>query len=53
VLDAITKTGALDYACQQAKREAATACAAIECLPNSKYRDSLLQLADFAVNRNH
>ena len=53
VLEAITKTGALDYAREQARQEAATACSAIGCLPNSKYRDSLLQLADFAVNRNH
>ena len=53
VLEAISNTGALDYAREQAKCEAAAACAAVELLPNSKYRDSLLQLADFAVNRNH
>ncbi len=53
VLKAITDTGALEYAREQARREAAAACAAIKQLPNSKYRDSLLQLADFAVNRNH
>ena len=53
VLEAITHTGALDYAREQAGREAAAACAAIERLPSSKYRDSLLQLADFAVNRNY
>ena len=53
VLEAITNTGALDYARAQAGREAAAACAAIERLPNSKYRDSLIQLADFAVNRNY
>ena len=53
VLSAITDTGALDYAREQAKLEAAAACAAIERLPNSKYRDSLVQLASFAVDRNH
>jgi octaprenyl-diphosphate synthase len=53
VLQAITDTGALDYARAQARRESAVACAAIESLPSSKYRDSLLQLADFAVNRNY
>ena len=53
VLDAITDTGSLDYAREQALQESAAACAAIERLPNSKYRDSLIQLADFAVNRNH
>ena len=53
VLEAITATGALDYARSQAKHEAAVASAAIERLPNSKYRDSLLQLAEFAVNRSY
>ena len=53
VLDAITRTGALDYARGQAQREAEVACAEIERLPNSKYRDSLIQLADFAVNRSY
>ncbi len=53
VLQAITDTGALDYARVQARRESAAACAAIASLASSKYRDSLLQLADFAVNRNH
>ena len=53
VLEAITGTGALDYARQQAAHEAAAARAAIEHLPHSKYRDSLIQLAEFAVNRNY
>ncbi len=53
VLKAITETGALDYAHEQAKREADIACAAIARLPHSKYRDSLIQLTEFAVNRNH
>jgi len=53
VLAAITATGALDYARAQAKKEAAVASAAVKCLPNSKYRDSLLQLAEFAVNRSY
>ena len=53
VLEAITATGALEYARAQAAREAKLACSAIEQLPHSIYRDSLLQLADFAVNRTH
>ena len=53
VFEAISNTGALDYAREQARHEAAAACASIDRLPNSKYRDSLLQLADFAVNRDH
>jgi len=53
VLEAITNTGALDYAREQAGHEAAAACSAIERMPNSKYRECLLQLAKFAVNRKH
>ena len=53
VLEAIRVTGALDYARAQAQAESRTACAALEALPNSNYRDYLLQLADFAVTRTY
>ena len=53
VIEAIRGTGALDYAREQARREARTACQAVERLPNSTYRDYLLQLADFAVTRTY
>ena len=51
VLEAIRASGALEYARAQAKAEARTACAALNGLPHSEYRDYLLQLADFAVTR--
>jgi octaprenyl-diphosphate synthase len=51
VLEAIRVSGALDYARAQAEAESSTACAALEALPRSNYRDYLLQLADFAVTR--
>jgi octaprenyl-diphosphate synthase len=53
VLEAIRASGALDYARKQAEAEARTACAALEGLPRSTYRDYLLQLADFAVTRTY
>jgi octaprenyl-diphosphate synthase len=53
VLHAIRASGALEYARAQAKAEARTACAALEGLPRSTYRDYLLQLADFAVTRTY
>jgi len=53
VMQAIRDTGALDYTRAQARREANAACAAISGLPDSKYKDSLLTLANFAVERNH
>ena len=51
VLEAIRVTGALDYARAQAAAESRTACTALTAVPDSIYRDYLLQLADFAVTR--
>ena len=53
VIDAIRSSGALDYARAQAEREARAAGAALSVLPNSRQRDYLLQLADFAVTRSY
>ena len=52
VLEAIRTSGALEYARARAQAEARTACAALDGLAHSKYRDYLLQLADFAVTRS-
>lgn len=51
VLDAIRACGALDYARGVAQREAGLAQQAIEGLPHSKYKDSLLELSTFSVTR--
>jgi octaprenyl-diphosphate synthase len=53
VIAAIQRSGALDYTRRQAQTEARAAGAALAILPNSKYRDSLLQLAHFAVTRDY
>jgi octaprenyl-diphosphate synthase len=53
VIAAIRRTGALDYTRRQAEAEARAASAALAALPNSRQRDYLLQLADFAVTRNY
>lgn len=53
VLQVIQQTAALDYAKERAQAEANTATAAIVSLPDSEYKEFLLQLADFAVTRNH
>lgn len=53
VVRAIRETGALDYARSRAKSEADAACAAIAHLPGSTYKDSLIELADFAVTRSY
>lgn len=51
VLSIIRATGALEYTRQEALHESAQACVAISILPDTKYRHSLLQLADFAATR--
>ena len=53
VMDAILKTGALEYAKERARGESQSACKGLAALPDSGYRGSLLALADFAVTRSH
>lgn len=53
VLAAIRRTGALDYTRQQAAAEAQAAREALLAIPSTQYRDSLIQLASFAVTRTH
>jgi len=53
LIEAIRDTGALDYASEQARAESRLACSALATLPDSTYRDYLLQLADFAVTRTY
>jgi octaprenyl-diphosphate synthase len=52
VLGIIRDTGALDYTRRQATLESQRAMEVVASLPHSSYRDSLLQLAAFAVTRN-
>ena len=51
VLTIIHATGALDFTRPQAMCEAAAACVAIAFLPDSKYKQCLLELAHFAATR--
>ena len=53
VLDAIRSSGALVHARKQAAKEAELAREAIWCLGDSNYKEALLQLTLFAVERNH
>jgi octaprenyl-diphosphate synthase len=53
VLAAIRGTGALDYTREQAQREIDVAKQALDCIPDSKHKDALLELADFAVSRSY
>jgi octaprenyl-diphosphate synthase len=51
VLQIIHTTGALDFTRRQALLEAELACNAIATLADSKYKQSLLELANFAATR--
>jgi octaprenyl-diphosphate synthase len=53
VLAAVTSSGALDYTRREAEIAARRAADAIADLPESVYKQSLLQLCSFAVDRNH
>jgi octaprenyl-diphosphate synthase len=53
VLAAITGSGALDYTRAQAEQAAQRAADSISALPNSQFKNSLLELCAFAVDRNH
>lgn len=56
-IDVVTKTiestGALAYTANLAKREAALAIEALEILPASPYKEALIGLAGFSVNRTY
>lgn len=53
VLHAIRGCGALDYAREAAQGEAKAAARALDALPPSAHKDSLLELASFSVTRRH
>jgi len=53
VLKTMQETGALDYTRKQAEASAREARDSVAALPDSKYRDSLIELAAFAVTRNY
>jgi octaprenyl-diphosphate synthase len=53
VLAAVTSSGALDYTRREAETAARRAAESIADLPDSIYKDRLLQLCRFAVDRNH
>jgi octaprenyl-diphosphate synthase len=53
VLTAIHETGALEYSRRRALIESQRAVEALTAIPHSSYRDSLLQLAAFAVCRTY
>ncbi|TCJ15789.1 octaprenyl diphosphate synthase [Parasulfuritortus cantonensis] len=52
IMAAVRATGALDYTRECARREAELAVAELTCLPDSVYKQALLELPAFAVERD-
>jgi len=53
VIEAVKSTGAIEYTAEMARSEAARARAALDSFPASKYKDAMLALADFSVERSY
>jgi len=53
ILDAITTSGALEYSRAQANRACDQAIQALHNLPETDFKNALIQLAHFSVDRNH
>ena len=51
IQEIIRSTGALDYTAARARAAADSAIGVIDCLPNNRYRDALMSLAEFAIQR--
>jgi octaprenyl-diphosphate synthase len=53
ITQTINETGALDYTHEQARIESSSAKSAIERLPQSEFKQALLFLADYAIERSY
>ncbi|MFZ6674927.1 octaprenyl diphosphate synthase [Undibacterium sp. Xuan67W] len=53
ILEAITKSGALNYTRSEAMKASQRAASSIQTLSDSSYKDALLALCKFSVDRNH
>lgn len=52
VIDVVKKSGALEHVKKLAETETTICCAAIAHFPESKFKQALIELADFAVKRS-
>ncbi len=53
ILKTIHSTGAIRYTAEMARQEANKAIESISSLPENKYKDALIALAKFSINRSH
>ena len=53
VVEIVQRSGGLDYTVKLAEAESAAAAECAKRLPDSRYRDAMITLAEFATNRNN
>lgn len=53
IMAIISETKAIEYTQMLAHQEAETAKQALECLPESPYKNALMAIADYSIHRNH
>ena len=53
VIKAVESTDAIDYTARLARKETEQATTALSDLPESPYKDALISLAEFSVNRTY
>ncbi len=53
IQEAIISTGAIDYTMNAAEKEVEKAKAALECIPDSPYREAMINLATFSIRRGN
>jgi octaprenyl-diphosphate synthase len=53
IIDIIQQTGAVDYTAKAAENEVNKAKAALEVIEDSPYKQALIGLAEFSINRNY
>ncbi len=53
IITIINETGAIDYTAHAASQEVAQAKAALDILPESDYKQALIGLAEFSINRDY
>ena len=53
IVDIVKSSGALEYTAESARQQADLAIAQLEHLPDSSYKQAMIELAEFSIGRNH
>jgi len=53
IVDIVKSSGALEYTAESARQQADLAITQLEHLPDSPYKQAMIELAEFSIGRNH